>query len=100
MPAQHVESEQNVHLLVLEYGEAGGHEHRVDLHLHQLDAADDLLRADAARDAREAAVDEAVHVALLGAVHRHDGALGARVDERLHMMTVDIHVDISVERSA
>ena len=98
MAAQHVESEQNVHLLVLEHREAGGHEHVVDLHLHQLDASHDLLRADAARDAGEAAVDEAVHVALLGAVDRHDGALRARVNERLHRMPVDCHVDISLER--
>ena len=91
---EHVEAEQEVDVLALHDGEAGLQRVRADLDLGAVDAAEDFGGANAARDAAEAAVDETHDVAGLGGVGRHDGGLGAGVDEGFDGRVVDGHIDV------
>ena len=91
---EHVEAEQQIHVFAFHDGEAAGEEEAADLDLRRVHAAEDLGRADAAGDAGEALVDQPHDAACFGARGRHDGCLGARVDEGFDFVAVDFDVDV------
>ena len=94
---EHVEPEEYVHRLLLEDGEAGWEVALLDLHLHDVDATDDPLNADAPRPAVPAPVDQSLDAAPSRAGETHYRALRARVDERLHGVPVDSAVYVAVK---
>ncbi|KAK8207790.1 hypothetical protein BKA81DRAFT_379269 [Phyllosticta paracitricarpa] len=91
---EHVEAEQEVDGLALHDGEGAWHGGAADADFRVVDASEDLGCADAARDSREALVDEAHDAASFSASGRHDGCLRARVNERLDAVVVDFAVDV------
>lgn len=91
---EHVEAEEQVDVFAFHDREAAGQEEAADFDLGGMDTAEDLGRADAAGNAGEAFVDKPHDAACLGARGRHDGSLGARVDEGFDFVAVDFDVDV------
>lgn len=58
----------------------------------QMDAAEDLLRADTFGDAMKTRIDQTHDAAAFGTGFAHDRHLRAGVDEGFHVVTVDLAV--------
>mmetsp|Transcript_11099 Transcript_11099/g.38653 ORF Transcript_11099/g.38653 Transcript_11099/m.38653 type:complete len:253 (-) Transcript_11099:216-974(-) len=91
---QHVQSEQEVHVVLVKHREGAREVLARDDEAGHVHAADDLGGAHADGLASVACVDESHDAATLGAALAHDRALRAAVNERVHLDAVHHRRDV------